>query len=71
MFCDLSEDHKERLKTALEGCVVYKAATPEFISDIKLEKHSGLSMYLPFTDRGYLNNFYRTLEWNKATGLVQ
>lgn len=67
----ISDEQKEALESAIEGCVRYKAATERFISDITITNHSGLSMYLPYKDRTYLNNFYKTLDWNKATGLVQ
>ena len=42
------------------------------MNNLTINTHSGLSMYLPFTTgRDYLNNFYKSLEWNKATGLIQ
>ena len=56
---------------ALDKCVRYKAATEKFMSDIVINEHCGLSMYLPYAEYDYLNSFYRTLEWNKATNLVQ
>lgn len=58
------------LDAALEGCVRYKAATESFL-ERKIDTHCGLSMYCPYDDRPYLNNFYKVLEWNKATGLVE
>ena len=67
----ISDAQADELRTALEGCILYKAATERFIEDISITNHSGLSMYLPYKDRAYLNNFYKKLEWNKATGLVQ
>ena len=72
--CRLTEDEASTFKTALNETVLYKAATPYFMGRDKLiiNNHSGLSMYLPFaTGRVYLNNFYKNLEWNKATGLLQ
>lgn len=72
MNCGASEDQLTRLQNALKECIRYKAATKSFFnSEIKIEHHCGLSMYLPYKDRTYLNNYYKTLEWNKATGLVQ
>ena len=59
-----------RLREALDRCVIYKATTNRFI-DRHIEIHSGFSMYLPYKNLDYLNGFYKTLEWNKATGLVQ
>lgn len=69
--CGASEDQLTRIDAALRECVKYKAATPIFMSSIKISEHCGFSMYLPYKDRNYLNTFYKELEWNKATGLVE
>ena len=69
--CNITDEEKDMLKNALDNCVLYKASTEKFINDIYLRNHSGLSMYLPYKERTYLNNFYKTLSWNKATGLVE
>ena len=70
--CNLSEDDLAAFNDALDDAVVFKAATEEFMKNFRITHHSGLSMYLPYTTgRDYLNNFYKTLEWNKAVGLVQ
>lgn len=75
--CGSDESQLQRLSDALEGCILYKAATERFISmenaanPFYIKEHSGLSMYLPYSNRPYLNAFYKELEWNKATGLVQ
>ncbi len=58
------------LKAALEKCVLYKAATPYFFN-LQIKSHCGLSMYLPSMGGKYLDEFYKTLEWNKATELVR
>ena len=49
--------------------VVYKDATEHFI-DVDIKKYSGLSIYIPRPGYTVLNNYYKTLAWNKATGLV-
>ena len=68
----LSEDESAAVESALADIVLYKAATEKFMSELVINTHCGLSMYLPYTTgRDYLNNFYKTLEWNKATGLIQ
>lgn len=59
-----------RLDKALADCIIYKAATEKFF-ELVLESVCGLSMYLPDEDDIELNNFYKTLSWNKATGLIQ
>jgi len=58
------------LDAALDECLVYKAATDSFFG-LKLERVCGLSMYLPYPNKLELNNYYKTLSWNKATGLIQ
>ena len=70
--CSPSKEDLDTFNSRLEEAVIYKAATPNFMSSFKIEHHSGLSMYLPIAiNREYLNNFYKTLEWNKATSLVR
>lgn len=66
----ISRDDKEKLDAALDACISYKAATPTFIT-IQIDTYSGLSMYLPDSGDDDLNSFYKTLEWNKATNLVE
>jgi len=66
----MSETDKAELESALEGCISYKAATPEFLG-IKINVHSGLSMYLPGAGDSSLNEYYKAFEWNKATNLVE
>ena len=55
---------------ALNDCISYKAATPSFLG-IQIVDYSGLSMYLPGAGDAQLNEFYKTLAWNKATNLVE
>ena len=66
----ITASEKDRLDNALDGCIVYKASTPKFLT-IPINTYSGFSMYLPSNGNEYLDNFYKTLAWNKATGLVQ
>ena len=65
-----TEAELERLDAALAGCIVYSAATPKFF-DLVLENVCGMSMYYPYPDKKELNDYYKTLSWNKATGLIQ
>lgn len=60
----------ERLDEALASCVLYAGATPQFFT-LKLDRVCGLSMYLPYPNKKELNDYYKTLSWNKATGLIQ
>ena len=59
------------LQYALDGCVLYKAATPSFMGSFRIDTFSGFSMFLPSDGGDRLKQFYRTLDWNKATGLVK
>lgn len=73
--CGISEQERIQFNEKLDDAVIFKAATPFFMNGFngfKIEHHSGLSMYLPFIEnRPYLHGYYKTLEWNKATGLIQ
>lgn len=66
-----SKEDIARLQDALEAAVRYKAHTEKFMSDIEIKTHCGLSMYLPYSNHTYLNSFYKTLDWNQATGLIK
>lgn len=59
------------LDWALEQCVVYKAATEWFMNDFEIKTFCGMSMYLPYPERNYLNSYYKELAWNKTTGLLR
>ena len=54
---------------AMSDCVLYNAATDTFIN-FEIRTHCGLSMYLPADGNSELDEFYKTLSWNKASGLV-
>ncbi len=61
------------LKSALNGCVLYKAATEEFLKGyggFTIRTYCGFSMYLPSMGSSFLDSHYKDLAWNKATGLV-
>lgn len=66
-----TEEELASLHSTLDQCVIYKAHTPEFMSEFKIDTFSGFSMYLPCDGSEELNKFYRTLQWNKTTELVQ
>lgn len=59
------------VREALDGCVLYKAATPMILNKVKIRTHCGLSMYLPCNGSTNLDEYYRTLMWNEATSLVK
>lgn len=66
----ITESEKTRLKDALSSCVLYNECTSRFIS-IDIATHCGFSMYLPCNGSASLDTFYKTLAWNRATGLVE
>ncbi len=66
-----SDAELSKLNSILEECILYKGSTPEFMQEFKIDIFSGLSMYLPCKGNNELDKFYKTLEWNKATGLVE
>ncbi len=71
--CNITEDEQSRLEAALDKCIIYKQATPSFLPNFggfEIKTYSGLSMYLPCKGSAYLDNYYKTLDWNKATSLV-
>ena len=65
-----SKEELQQLQTALDQCVVYKATTRKFMNAFTIDTYSGLSMYLPCNGSIELDKYYRTLEWNRATCLV-
>lgn len=71
MEAGASEEEIASLHDALEQCVLFKGHTPEFMNEFKINVFSGFSMYLPCNGSSELNKFYKTLQWNKATGLVE
>lgn len=60
-----------KLREALADCIICKYATPTFLNAFDIRTHSGLSMYLQDPDRYILNDFYKTLEWNNTTHIVE
>lgn len=64
-------DELQQLQNAMDECVLYKGHTPEFLSEFSITVFSGFSMYLPCNGGAELDKYYRTLKWNKATGLVE
>ena len=63
------------VEAALADCVVYSIHTDYFFrpafGGFNFRAYCGLSMYLPCNGTAYLDEYYKTLAWNKATSLVQ
>lgn len=73
-----SDEDLKKLDNAINECIVYKNATAGFITGYNgfwVSSHCGLSMYLPAhkgtNGNAYLDEYYKGLAWNKATGLVK
>ncbi|MDR1407570.1 MAG: hypothetical protein LBJ23_05935 [Tannerella sp.] len=61
------------LMRMVDNCVIYKAATPEFIPSslgFKIEKHSGLTTYIRQDEYPYLDARYEELEWFKSIYVI-
>lgn len=66
-----TDEELEEFHEALDGCIIYKAHTPEFMCEFSIDTFSGFSMFLPRYGTKELKKFYKTLKWNEATGLVE
>lgn len=67
----IDDEEQSKLKAAMDQCIIYKAATPYFLS-IPITHFSGLSMFLPSNGSDYLKGWYReNVSWNEATALVK
>lgn len=67
-----TQEQAAKFNEAINKAVIYKAATPYFISiPINSEKFSGLSTYIPYFNESELDRYYKTLEWNSACGMIQ
>ena len=64
-----SDSEYQAFNRALNQTVLYRDATDYFIY-LPITHYSGLSIYIPRPEYTVLNNYYKTLAWNQATGLV-
>ena len=61
---------QDRLSQLVNECIVWKASTSDFMigyNGIKIDKHSGMTLYIPQESFPALNTTYKELEWYKAT----
>lgn len=68
----LSAEETASFNSALAKCIVYKACTPYFMINsggFKIDKFCGLSSYC--TNKQTYDDFYKTLAWNQATGMIE
>lgn len=74
-----TEQELSELGSAIESCIIYKANTPEFMMShdgynwhgFTFEHFCGLGMSIPQFPSDEMRDWYRTLAWNEATGLVK
>ena len=69
----IDSGERASLASALNRCILYKAATDEFLKGyggFAIRTFCGFSMYLPCYGSDFLDGKYKELAWNKATGLV-
>lgn len=69
--CGVDGELLDEFYDAMKSCVLYKAATPNFMGAFDIEIACGLSMFLPSDGGQYLKQYYASLAWNHATGLVK
>lgn len=65
-----TEEEYQSFTRTLDGAVIYRDATEIFI-DLPIKHYGGLGIYIPRPEYTVLNNYYRTLAWNQASGLVE
>lgn len=71
LHAGIDAQEQAELKAAMDQCVIYKAATPYFIS-FAINHYSGLSMFLPSNGSAFLKGWYKeNVSWNDATALVK
>jgi len=70
-----SSEDLSALDAALNGCIIYKNHTGQYVSAIdglhQIRAYCGLSTFLPSLGTDYLKSYYKTLSWNSAAGLVK
>ena len=69
--CNASDEDLGLLSDALNKCIPYCASTNYILGYVRVRSYCGLSMYLPLSAEKSVNEYYKTLGWNKATGLLQ
>ncbi len=60
----------ENLEKALENVVEVQLSTPYFLG-VEIDKHCGLSTYIPNPKNSYLDNYYKGFLWNQKVSLIQ
>ncbi len=70
-----SPEQYQVFSDAINDAVLYKAATEAFNIDsavfFEFNHHSGLSTYIPNPGHEIIDEYYKTLEWNKAVRMIE
>lgn len=66
----ISEHDLAVLSGAIDRCIIYKAHTDRILDSFDVKAFCGFSSYLPRQGSAFLDEYYKTLAWNRATGLV-
>ena len=69
--CGASDADLATLKSAIDGSIVYKNATPSFIGAFDIKTYSGYSIYLPCAGTALLDSYYKDEPWNRVVELVK
>ena len=76
--CGASQTDLNILRNAIDGCILYKNATPTFLgpvtpgsSGFAIDTCCGMSIYLPCAGTSLLDSMYKQEEWNKAVSIVK
>ena len=64
----LSAQEMADFRNVMYDCIIYKATTGKMIY-LEIDKFCGLSSYC--TNKSVYDDFYRTLAWNQATGMIE
>ena len=62
---------KSAFQEQLGRAVLYRNATPMFLSEYDISTYCGLSCYIFHPDRQDLNRYYKTLKWHEDAGLTK
>ena len=66
----MTDEEQAELETVLKTVAPYRKSTKYILNTMAVRIYSGFSMFLPSDGSDYLRDYYKTLSWNKATGLV-
>ena len=76
--CGASQADLAVLRNAIDGCILYKNATPNFLgptapnsTGFTVNTTCGISIYLPCAGTSLLDSMYKLEEWNKAVSIVK